>query len=776
MKTGVPLFWKVLVAVLTVLCVGLLVAVIVVSVKYTDLKGQKQTEETETCPSQGSTHSGAAPKSHGLFTDLSTKEILAIREYMFKQASLKLVPFTEATVDSNYIYMIQAKLPAKEDVLSFLEEGASKPKRKAVVVIFHGGSEAVREYLVSGQLNNSDSVTHTQRGSDINFNVRPFDRVQNAAIEKVVQNITSKLHRLLNESYDGYSYWNCTEKCLTFIPQAPFGGKDYKTEGRTAWLKFVRDLEGKTLHPVSFEILLDFSGADVSQWKAKQFYYNGQAFDTVEDLIKKYDEGTIEKVVISSTKEKPLFSSFERRGKPLFPKPLRAPKLYEPDGRRYTVNGQHVVYMLWSFDFRLDSISGLQLLDIKFDGSRIAYELSVQEGLGFHAGHSPFLATARFVYSAWALGARSFELVRGVDCPDTAFFFDSVHHVNSVGPQFVKNAVCLFEMDMGVPLRRHYANDHVDDFEFYGGLGNHALVLRTISTIFETDVIFDFIFYQNGAIEGKVRTAGYLQTAYTNEKEQPSYGYEIHEKIIGTTQEHLFNFKVDLDIAGKRNSFESISINEEAVTDSAWFKSGRQRVVRRDEKRNERDTLVEFTSSQKSEFFNVYSSSENAFKNKRGYLVRPGAQAPLPSPGWFRTNSAPWSLYKLCVTKRKSSEEKSSSMYNQVNPIRVDFENFFQDNDDIQQTDLVAWVTMGTVHLSHAEDVPSVTTAGNAASFVLEPFNYFDFDPSIRSTNAVVMRPGGGESRSVQVERYGTPTGPPCVPRDHTFQFNGTDY
>ena len=82
MKGSVPLFWKILVAVLTVLCVGLLVAVVVMSVKYVNLKeSTKKAEAVGTCK-DGELNAGEPPKSNGLFTDLTAKELTRVRDYM----------------------------------------------------------------------------------------------------------------------------------------------------------------------------------------------------------------------------------------------------------------------------------------------------------------------------------------------------------------------------------------------------------------------------------------------------------------------------------------------------------------------------------------------------------------------------------------------------------------------------------------------------------------------------------------------------------------------
>lgn len=51
------------------------------------------------------------------------------------------------------------------------------------------------------------------------------------------------------------------------------------------------------------------------------------------------------------------------------------------------------------------------------------------------------------------LGSSSRELVAGIDCPTTAQFIDT--SLWDKGALIYRNAICVFELDTGVPLRRH---------------------------------------------------------------------------------------------------------------------------------------------------------------------------------------------------------------------------------------------------------------------------------------------------------------------------------
>lgn len=110
-------------------------------------------------------------------------------------------------------------------------------------------------------------------------------------------------------------------------------------------------------------------------------------------------------------------------------------------------------------------------------------------------------------------------------------------------------------------------------------------------------------------------------------------------------------------------------------------------------------------------------------------------------------------------------------MYNQqdmADPV-LDFLKYV-DGENIEQEDLVAWVTLGLMHIMHSEDVPNTATPGNSASFLLRPFSYFDEDPSMASYDGVVIKPS---DKGPQIENFGTPTGPACTPKNKSIEFFG---
>ena len=777
-SVGVPIKWKIAVTVLVLLCVGLLIALVVVAVDFTQYKERyPNNPETNSC-AEKTLEFGEVPKTQNIFNELSREELIAARNFMLKQSSLKLKKIENASVKENYIFMIQMYPPAEQAVLDYLEKGRPRPARRALVVVFEGDSNppVVREFVVTWPISTVKEMTYEERGNPLEFNVRPYDQVQHKALEKIVIEATTKLFKILNDSYDGYCYNNCTNRLLKFHPQGPFGKNRNE---RTTWLQFTRDLEGESLNPVDFQLYINFAGADVSKWKVDRVYYNGFAFNTVDDLLFHYNKPLgIQKSFIPAPKP-PLFSSYENRGIPQSQSSRRAPRMFEPDGKRFLVSGHHVKYMSWTFDFRMDSVSGPQLYDIRFKDKRIIYELSLQEAISFYTGYSPYFRVANFVYGGWTMGRRSLELVAGVDCPETSKFFDTLHFVDTNEPEVIRNAVCVFEMDSGIPLRRHFEAIG-KRFRFFEGMTSHVLVIRTIATLRGHDNVFDFMFYQNGVVEVKSTPTGYIQTENGQTSLDDPYGQDIENKLLGNLHDYTFHYKIDLDVYGTSNYFEKISISKDDEPNK-WLPPQRENVMvfRREQLKLELEAAIENIDFEKPTFYNVYSNEKNKFGVSRGYLVIPisAVKQILPKEDRY-TKMAPWSNYPIAVTLYKDTELKSSSVYNQNSPTLpiVNFEEFLGDNNDITDQDLVAWVSIGCIQFPSSEDIPNTATPTNTARFFLRPFNYFDADPSINSTDAVFIKPStdkSGSSPPVVVSRVDR-SKDVCVPRKYDINLTGT--
>ncbi|CAL9698263.1 unnamed protein product [Knipowitschia caucasica] len=712
---------------------------------------------------------------HGapMFADLSVRELKAVRSYLHNLPELGLTNAQNPSLKKNSILLMELHLPRKHEALRALDRGQVRPSRQARVVVQFGNQTKpnITEYIVSPLPSpNSHQVKTFKGNKPIRFESRPITKVEYSHIDKILRKISTKIETLLKDLTGGFSYNNCTDRCLTFSDIAPRG---LEPGERRSWIMLQKFVEGYFIHPIGFEILINHQNLDPEKWTVEKVWFNSVYFDSVEELVEKYEAGKLEDFP-NLPDQDDIYSTYIPRGNSNTPTDIHGPKLVEPQGRRYHVDRNFVEYAGWSFSYRVRSSAGLQVFDLRFNGERIAYEISLQEAIAFYAGDTPAAMQTKYIDAGWAMGASSFELAPGVDCPEIATFVDLYHFFDTDKPVRHKNALCIFEMNTGMPLRRHFNSNFTGGYNFYGGLENNVLVLRTTSTVYNYDYIWDFHFYQNGVVEVKVSATGYIHATFFTPNGL-NYGSKVFHYVLGNLHTHLIHFKVDLDIAGRENNFETIDLKYVNFT-NPWSQKHFvvQSKLHRVEHKTERSAAFRF-GKKFPRYTHFYNPSElNKWGHHKGYRIQLNSHGHSVLPrGWREEVGISWARYPLAVTRHKDSESSSSSIYTQNDPWEptVSFEDYIRNNEDIVKQDLVAWVTVGFLHVPHSEDIPNTATPGNAVGFFLRPFNFFDEDPSLSSRSTVIVRPGA--NRAPVVQRWTPDTVGRCV-TEGPFSYDGT--
>lgn len=488
-------------------------------------------------------HHGAA-----MFADLTVQEMKAVRAYLHGIPEFGLTGARNMTLKKNSILLMELHLPRKNEALRALDYGRAKPPRQARVIILFGNQTQpnITEYIVTPLPSPNSHEVKTFKGNKfIDFDSRPMTAVEYSCLDEILTKVTTKLHKVLFETTGGFSFSNCSDRCLTFSDIAPRG---LGPGERRTWIIMQKLVDGYFIHPIGFEILINHHDLDPRNWSLEKVWYNGMYFDSIEELLEKYELGSVEKLKLQYDSD--LYSTYIPRGHSNTPININGPKLVEPQGQRYHVDRNFVEYAGWSFAYRVRSSAGLQVFDLRFNGERIAYEISLQEAIAFYSGDTPAAMQTKYMDAGWAMGTSTYELAPGIDCPEIATFVDLYHYFDTDKPVRYRNAMCIFEMTAALPLRRHFDFSTQGEFNFYEGVENTLLVLRTTSTVYNYDYIWDFLFYQNGVVEVKVSATGYIHATFFTPNGL-HYGTKVHNYVLGNLHTHLIHYKVDLDIAGE---------------------------------------------------------------------------------------------------------------------------------------------------------------------------------------------------------------------------------
>lgn len=684
------------------------------------------------------------------FSQLTKEEIVNVEQFLHSQKSLKLKSHETASVNSSYIHLIEAFLPPKAEVLRHLDENGLLPTRKARVYIFRGNEteQIVEEYVVEPlpRPNKLSLVQTEARRTRIPFSLRPFSKFEFKALYKhILPDILQKAGRLIKESYNATICKSSGNNCLRFS-LTPVSSGFLEPGRRKVWLWFAYDVEFYTLHPLDLQLLVDTTDPNPEQWEVQRAFYGNTLYSSLDELVSKYNSGMVNqtRTHFPSIPIEDQYSAVYMRGKPVpeFDRP--PPQQVQPSGPRYSLDGSLLQYMDWRFNLRISPTVGIQLFDVRYKDERVLYELSMQEIAVLYSGHSPAASMLYFADGAGLFGTRMRGMMPGVDCPDYGTLLDAlVYSSNEQGLKNLENSLCIFEHTPQTPLRRH--RTYGMSGAFFSALDDHVLVVRMYIVIINYDYVFDFVFHNNGGIEVKVSSTGYLASSFYYPEEE-KFGTRISETVVAGLHHHLFHFKADIDVKGTSNRYQTWNIQTDLKKD-IWadnpFRTHTQNIFHKELKRTEKEALYSYNFETPKNLMFVKNEQSFLGHNPAYRLIHRGlTKTLLPESDGFEP-SVTWARHQMAVTRHHDDEMASSSifaMWDASDPV-VSFKDFWEDDEDIVDQDLVAWVTLGTYHIPQLENVPNTATVGTTQSFFLVPFNYHSEDPSLGSRDSVKIMP-----------------------------------
>ncbi|CAL5220606.1 g2648 [Coccomyxa viridis] len=762
--------------------------------------------EAHTCPNfldagQATLQQDRKPSSSqpNIFEELSVAELAAVRDYLFSRQDLNLTRSDSATVASNILYMMELLPPPKAAAVAYLDSGGAAPlpprQARAVVYLGYLQQPTVVELTV-GPLPNPSNYTILR---EVPWNTRPPNAAEYTTMDQIVQGATAELEQFMAASFNGFKYYNCQfPKCMLWSDSTPRGTTN---SSRQTWIWFMALTEGFYLRPLGLEMLVDHPGNDPSNWAVTQIFYGGQLYQNTTQLNTAFADttsGLNRQQLRMPQPGEPSYSSIRRApgdGRPT-PRsanaaPQAGPRQYEPSGKRFTIERNALSYMGWTFQVGIRPSGGLRLWDIKFGGQRIVYELALQEAMMSGGGTTPSQSTMQNYDTSNGLGTNYHELAHGVDCPFHAAYLNTVAYMDRDSPLDHPNSICVWEQDTGNPLRRHYTQEFGAKGSFiqYGGVADHALVVRGITTVFNTDYITDVIFHLNGAIKVEVQLSGYVVASVWG-GDSANYSYPLYYDVGAPVQDHFLNFKVDMDIMGSQNSMRQdyIEMQQRAFPWSVNGTDGPQNGPVTLQKRMR--SVVPETEQEASIAYDlktpVVSSiinerSQNKWGIAQGYRIQVDSViSQLYPESWLSTQSGQWSRYQIATTVRRENETASSSMYVAahpgVPPQPVNFSSYIN-GESVRNQDLVNWVTVGTFDVPTSESAPVTSVNGRSLSFWLRPYNYFDQDAASDLYGMIVMSPTNYTRRAQpKYQTYGVPTEFDCVPPNIKAPFNKTEF
>lgn len=419
--------------------------------------------------------------------------------------------------------------------------------------------------------------------------------------------------------------------------------------------------------------------------------------------------------------------------------PVKPLNISEPQGKNFSISGQTVHWGNWCFHVALDSRVGLQLSTVTYKDKGVKRKVMYEGNLGgmvvpYGDPELGWYFKSYLDSGEYGMGTLTASINPGTDAPENAVILDAVIADYTGQPQVIPNAIAIFE---------RYAGPEYKHQEIFGDQNaseeRRELVVRWISTVGNYDYMFDWVFAQNGVIGINAGATGIeavkgVKTRTMHDstaKEDTKYGTLIDHNIVGTTHQHIYNYRLDLDVDGTENSF----VHMDPVikpTDGGIRTSSMQvdtKVID-----SEKNAAEKFDPSTIRLISNL--NKENKVGNPVSYQIIPFAGGTHPIAKGANFSPDEWLFKRLSfmdkqiwVTQYHPDEQYPEGKYSNRSVRDTGLGEFVQNNQNIENKDLVVWLTTGTTHVARAEEWPIMPTEW--VNTLLKPWNFFDSTPTL---------------------------------------------
>lgn len=432
---------------------------------------------------------------------------------------------------------------------------------------------------------------------------------------------------------------------------------------------------------------------------------------------------------------------YDGRGKAVTTKkPLR---ITEPEGKNFTVTGQYVHWGNWCFHVGLDSRVGIQLSTLTYKDQGVKRKIMYEGNLGgmvvpYGDPDMGWYFKSYLDSGEYGMGTLTSSLHRGTDVPENAVMFDAVIADYQGNPVTIPNAFAIFERYSGPDYK------HQEMGQPNVSVARHELVVRWVSTVGNYDYMFDWVLSENGTIGINAGATGIeavkgvkSRTMHdATAKEDTRYGTLIDHNIVGTTHQHIYNFRLDMDVDGSNNTLTRmnamIAKNGKGLRKSAME-------LETSTIGKEQDAAEKFDAGTIRLISNY--SKENAMGNPVSYQLIPYAGGTHPVAKGANFSKDEWLFKRLnfmdkqiWVTKYNPNELYPEGAYPNRSDHDTGLGQFVKNNDNIDNQDLVVWLTTGTTHVARAEEWPIMPTEW--VNVLLKPWNFFSQTPSLSSNQS----------------------------------------
>jgi primary-amine oxidase len=407
--------------------------------------------------------------------------------------------------------------------------------------------------------------------------------------------------------------------------------------------------------------------------------------------------------------------------------PLRALDIRQPAGSSVTIRGHEITWDRWTFRVGVDPRQGLEVHDVSFsDGGRrrsVLYSGSISEIIAPY-GDPEFSTWYPRDEGDYGMGIYSMSSAVENDVPAHARFINSTMHDHLGRPIVVPKAIAVYERDGGI-LWRH------------ANLSRRArqLVVSGHATIDNYDYQVNWIFGQDGAIEGEVVLSGIMNVNTTRRRQDTAHvdghsaaGHLVAPGINAPNHQHFFSYRLDLDVDGAANTI--YEVDTEAPTSGAANPKGESFTMTERRLATERKAIrdVSFSTNRNWRVANTHRT--NSLGQFTGYTLVPITATPVFAlAGSEPRRTGGFTEHQLWATPYAPEERYAGGEFQNLGRDWDGLSTYTKADRPLADTDVVLWYTLGITHIPRPEDWPYMPA--HRGSFRLLPTSFFSRNPTL---------------------------------------------
>ncbi len=411
---------------------------------------------------------------------------------------------------------------------------------------------------------------------------------------------------------------------------------------------------------------------------------------------------------------------------------LKPLEITQPEGPSFTVDGNEIRWQRWRLRVSMHPVDGLVI-------HTVGYEDPAQDGRLRPILYRAALGEMVVPYGDTAMGHRwknAFDsgelalgrfpflnsLALGCDCVGEIRYLDAPQVSEQGDPMAVEQAICIHEEDYGILWK------HVDLNTFTPEVRrSRRLVVSSIHTVGNYEYGFYWYFYLDGTLQLEVKLTGILQTMAVEPGTDPEHASLVAPQVAAPFHQHLFCFRLDLDVDGTDNAvYESELV---AAPPGDGNELGNVMVLSRTLLARESEAQRDVDAHRSRSWTVVNNARTNLVSRPVGYRLLPGLAATLlAGEGSAIAARAAFARHNLWVTPYQA-EERRAAGHPVCHPGGAGLPVFAAADRDLVDTDVVLWYTFGVNHVPRPEDWPVMPV--EYAGFTLSPFGFFDCNPAL---------------------------------------------